>query len=337
VTGRSGLLSATTVVLAASLVAASAFAMAVLLLLVAGSQKAEAAFPGRNGDIVFSGEEYWCALAAIVRVRPDGTHLRPLTCDPYLYDYASFPAWSADGKRIAFALNNDDEGQRDLWVIGANGKHRINITDTPNFEETHPTWFPSGRKIAYFSLRHGDGGESGLKVATLGEDGKVAKTTVLTSDGGAPAISPNGKRIAFVSHRDGDAEIYVMRTDAPEGPNNRPVKLTDNATYIDTDPDWSPDGKRIVYTSFRFNGNAEDTFIMRADGSEKKNLTRNPARDQHPVFSPDGKWIAFDSNRDGGHDDIWKMRIDGTDVTKVVSADEYESDRVGHPDWQPRP
>jgi Tol biopolymer transport system component len=250
-----------------------------------------------------------------------------------MQDYAQYPAWSADGRRIVFQHDADDSDDmgRDLWVINADGKNRINITNTPNVDEWRPAWFPSGNKIAY--AREGIGAsaiDSAIEVLTLDDSSKVTKTTRLTEDGGFPAVSPNGKRLAFVSDRDGDAEIYVMRTDAPEGPNNRPVKLTDNATYSDSQPDWSPDGSRIVYSSSR-GGNWEDIFVMRADGSGKKNLNRNPARDQHPVFSPDGRWIAFDSDRDGNQE-IWKMKADGTRPTKLTNS----GDNL-QPDWQPRP
>jgi TolB protein len=319
-----------TVLLGAAVTTALVGACAIALLVVM-SQKAEAAFPGRNGDIVFTSRDapHCATLAAIVRVRPDGTGLTPLTCDPVLQDFAQYPAWSADGKRIVFQLDADDSDDmgRDLWVMGANGGNRVNITDTPNVDEWQPAWFPSGRKVAY--AREGIG-TSAIEVLTLDDSSKVTKTTRLTEDGGFPAVSPNGKRLAFVSDRDGDAEIYVMRTDAPEGPNNRPVKLTDNATYSDSQPDWSPDGSRIVYSSSR-GGNWEDIFVMRADGSGKKNLTRNPARDQHPVFSPDGRWVAFDSNRVGDYE-IWKMKADGTRPTKLTN----NGDNL-QPDWQPRP
>jgi Tol biopolymer transport system component len=253
--------------------------------------------------------------------------------------YSQYPAWSADGKKIVFQNDADDADEfgRDLWVMDANGGNRINITNTPNVDEWQPAWFPSGRKVAY--VRVGVGGSAGysaIEVLTLNAryGSKVTKTTRLTEDGSFPAVSPNGKRLAFTSDRDGDAEIYVMRTDAREGPNNRPVKLTDNATYYDSQPDWSPDGSRIVYSSAR-GGNWEDIFVMRADGSGKKNLTRNPARDQHPVFSPDGRWVAFDSDRNQasrGHSQIWKMRIDGTRLTQLTSDGENLQ-----PDWHPLP
>lgn len=308
----------------------------VIALLVVMSQKAEAAFPGRNGDIVFTSRDapHCATLAAIARVSPDGTRFTPLTCNPVMQDYAQYPAWSADGRRIVFQHDADDSDDmgRDLWVMNADGKNRINITNSPNVDEWQPAWFPSGRKVAYREVAYD---APGIEVATLGDNGRVVKRTLLTSDGVEPAISPNGKRLAFVSHRDGDAEIYVMRTDAPEGPNNRPVKLTDNATYSDMQPDWSPDGSKIVYSSAR-GDNGGDIFVMRADGSGKKNLNRNPAIDQHPVFSPDGRWVAFDSNRNQefqGRYEIWKMRADGTRPTQVTSDgfDNYQ------PDWQPRP
>jgi TolB protein len=310
------IMKASLLVLAVVLAAMVAGAAAIL----AGSPKpAEAAFPGKNGDIIFTNRES-CALADISRIHPDGTGLRDLTCNPTLHAYSQYPAWSADGKKIVFQNDADDADEfgRDLWVMDANGRNRVNITNTPNVDEWQPAWFPSGKKIAYQA--------AGIEVLTLNARGKATKTTRLTSDGAEPAISPNGKKIAFASHRDGDAEIYVMRSDIPEGPNNRPGKLTDNATYSDSQPDWSPDGSRIVYSSAR-GGNWEDIFVMRADGSGKKNLTRNPARDQHPVFSPDGRWVAFDSDRN-----LWKMRIDGTRLTQLTSDDENLQ-----PDWQPRP
>jgi Tol biopolymer transport system component len=320
----------------ASLVAAVLMACAVVVLVV--SEKAEATFPGKSGDIVFTSRGY-CADATIVRVRPDGTGLTPLTCEPILHVYSQYPAWSADGKKIVFQNDADDADEfgRDLWVMDANGRNGVNITNTPNVDEWQPAWFPSGRKVAY--VRVGVGGSAGysaIEVLTLNDryGSKVTKTTRLTEDGSFPAVSPNGKRLAFGSDRDGDSEIYVMRTDAPEGPNNRPVKLTDNATYSDSQPDWSPDGSRIVYSSAR-GGNWEDIFVMRADGSGKKNLTRNPARDQHPVFSPDGRWVAFDSDRNQasrGHSQIWKMRIDGTRLTQLTSDGENLQ-----PDWHPLP
>jgi Tol biopolymer transport system component len=161
-----------------------------------------------------------------------------------------------------FQLDRDDVDDipRDLWVMDPNGENRINNTNTPKVDKWQPAWFPSGNKIAYAKMAYTNDRNNSIEVATLGDKGKVAKTTRLAADGSSPAISPDGKMLAFVSNRDGDDEIYVMRADIPEGPNNKPRKLTDNATYRDAFPDLSPDGSKIVYDSIR-NGNW-DVFVM---------------------------------------------------------------------------
>jgi TolB protein len=196
-------------------------------------------------------------------------------------------------------------------------------TNTPNVDEWHPSWFPSGRKIAY-------SGNGNIEVATLDDSGTVVRRTrrltAIKDYPGYfpdPSVSPDGKKLAFSSIRDGDAEIYVMRTDDPAGPKNEPLQLTTNATYGDFGPNWSPDGKKLVYSSCRPEC---DIFVMRADGTGKKNLTRNPdAWEDDPAFSPNGRFVVF--ARGGG---IWKMRADGTGVTFVISDGRQ-------PDWQPRP
>ena len=93
-------------------------------------------------------------------------------------------------------------------------------------------------------------------------------------------------------------------------------------------PAWSPDGRTIVFVSWR-DGNGE-VYAMDADGSGPRNLTQNPAKDVRPAWSPDGRSIAFVSRRDS-QSEIYVMNADGSgkrNLTRDRANDDY-------PTWSP--
>ena len=85
-------------------------------------------------------------------------------------------------------------------------------------------------------------------------------------------------KIAFATDRDGNYEIYIMNTDG-----TGLQRLTDNPAD-DSNPSFSPDGKKIVFQSNR--DGSFDIYIMNADGTEQTNLTKSEAHDRYPSFSP---------------------------------------------------
>ena len=124
--------------------------------------------------------------------------------------------------------------------------------------------------------------------------------------------SSRGK-IVFHSGRAGNVHIFAMNADGTD-----PTQLTRTPTY-DFEPQWSPNGKKVVYMRFPETCCGHSTvFSMNADGSDNTQLTDGRSEDWYPIWSPNGKQIAFRSDRDGV-DDIYVMNADGSNVRRLTT------------------
>lgn len=267
--------------------------------------------PGRIAYMAqATGHDPWC----IWSMRDNGTDPLRLTEGT---SEDTWPAWSPDGRQLAFISNRD--GNRDVWVMSADATRLENITNSPA-EEWTPAWAPDGMDIAFASNRDGD-----WELYVAKPDGsQVRRLTRNAALDYAPAWSPDGGQLAFVSERDGNSEIYVVNRDGSDL-----QRLTQNQV-TDLSPRWSPDGKLIVFESYR-DGNME-IYTMAPDGSEPRNVSNEPESDEHgPSWSPDGKWITFYSNRDGSWD-ILIMLADGSQKVNLTMSTASEQAPV----WQPQ-
>ena len=193
---------------------------------------------------------------------------------------AASPAWSPDGRLIAYVRGESTLSA--IQVISEDGRESrpVQTIPTPSF---YPAWSPDGRALAFVTKV---GGAWEIHVADL-ESGEVQQLTHSPAGStgcGGPAWSPDGSLIAFDATWAGNFDIYVMRSDG-----SSVGQLTFDSA-VDARPAWSPDGKRIAFhsTRDRRSGAAIDTlegfelYVMNADGTNVKRLTRNEYFDGHP-------------------------------------------------------
>ncbi len=138
-------------------------------------------------------------------------------------------------------------------------------------------------------------------------------------------LSPDGKTIAF----DMLGDIYVM----PVG-GGTPTRISEGLAY-EVQPRFSPDGKRISFTSDR--GGGDNIWIMNADGSDKRQLTKEDFRlTNQSSWSPDGRFIAakkhFTTQRSAGTGEIWLYHVSGgAGVALVKKPSEAHQKELGEP------
>jgi serine/threonine protein kinase len=136
--------------------------------------------------------------------------------------------------------------------------------------------------------------------------------------------------IAFASSRSGLPQIYLMNSDGTE---QRAITTeTDGACQ----PDWSPDGLKIVYISpcrlKESDYSGANLYVMNADGTGREPLGGSIEGDFDPVWSPDGKSIVFTSLRDG-HAQLYKLDLETMEVIRMTETDKNIQARQA--DWSP--
>jgi Tol biopolymer transport system component len=205
----------------------------------------------------------------------------------------------------------------DLFVVDSDGSNRRQLTRSGDGIDYNPTWSPDGRHIAFRTTRgesyRGDVDPSNIFVINSNGSGERQLTPPRRDLGGSgglfPAWSPRGDRIAF-SNGHG---INLMR---PDGTVVKTLGVQGECSV------WSPDGSRIMFCSNAIDRGKRvdnwDVFVMGADGSNVRRLTRDPAQDYPGAGSPDGKHIVFASNRSGNFD-LYLVDADGTNLRRITN------------------
>jgi dipeptidyl aminopeptidase/acylaminoacyl peptidase len=218
---------------------------------------------------------------------------------------ATAPEWSPDGKMIAFLSDREKDGERQVWMMMANGGE---------------AWAVTAHK----------GGISGFRFAPDG------KRLVLTATDQASKDEEDRKKVkddTIVI----DQDIRMSHLWLFDIEKKEEKRLTEG-TFTVSDPQWSPDGARITYTTRPTpkadDGDLSDLWMLTVATGEKKKIVGDTGSSDNARWSPDGKWIAYVGNPESGggvaNSYLYLMPADGGPARKLNEQFELS---VGTPVW----
>ena len=313
-------------------------AVAAAAVAVAATEAAETTFGGKNGAIAFrrySNPER--SAGAVFTIAADGKRERRVTRPPAgaLDDQ---PDWAPDGSLLTFIRCPRNTGCG-LYTVRPDGTGLARLSPpcplgakAPKCEDDEtPTFSRDGQLIAFGRYTGGDGNA----LVVVNRRGLGLRTIVPLRNGVEvldPQFSPDGTQLLFVQHNFGAAKprngtaIFVVGLD---GSGMR--RVTPWTLDAGDGPDWSPDGKWILFRSDTPRLRQAQIYRIRPDGAELTRLTLFPQRTWvgSSSFSPDGRWIVYAATGAGGKPDVFVMRTDGTGMRPVTRTGAWDS----APDW----
>jgi TolB protein len=319
---------------------------------------AHATAPGANGRIAFMRYRLYDGAPSDIWVaNANGTSEHRVTRAPKRYEDDQ-PDWSPDGTRLVFTRcpMSDVNGRCHVFAVGASGTKLTRLGPSCNGpppgceDRLGASWSPDGRSIA-FSREWGPVRSNQIEFSDIyvadASGRHPRRITHFTSakpyslDVGTTMWSPDGRRIAFEVQNAAHTKpvnrraIYVVNRDGSGLRQLTPWKLD-----AGDQPDWSPDGTRILFRSISTGDFTRgDLYSIAPDGTGLHRVTHfgTIPRVLSGSYSPDGRQILFattsgatDPSR--GLPDLFEMRTDGTHIRQVTHSENWD----GWPDWGPR-
>lgn len=329
------------------LVLAVAAIAAIAVVVIAGYLAPRDEPAAVTGDLIAYGcKEQNNPWYAVCVAPSDGTGTERLTTHLPTTD----PAWSPDGRRLAFT-RNEDTGEStlfthdDVFVMGSDGGDVRQLTpDKDGRSLSQPTWSPDGRQLAYVDgesvqsavpSRYGD-------LFVIGDDGSEVRrlTRGPVSD---PDWSPDGREIVFVRGENlptpaANDDVWVIDLDTGA---ERQLTKTPPGTF-EAGPAWSPDGSRIAFSRYvstsQYDGVAS-IHVMKRDGTGERQVLAHKLFAYAPyslAWSPDGKTIAFETSSSIECISISLLDVGSGSVRPLTSCTRPREVTVA-PAWQPAP
>ena len=253
-----------------------------------------------------------------------------LTSGP-VYDYQ--PDWSPDGRTVVFARYAHDAIELQLLDLASGSVTPLTANGAVNLE---PRWSPDGSRLAFVSSMYNgrwhifvlspEGAKDPLRL-TEDNDSKLARYYYSKWDHYiSPTWSTDGKEIIFVSNRGhihGTGGFWRMEAH----PGAAPRELRYEETTWKARPDWSPDGTRVIYSSY-LGRQWNQLWLMTSEGGDPFPLTYGEFDATAPRWSHDGSHIAFVSN-ESGNTSLWVIDVVGARRQRVEARERRYHGTVG--------
>ncbi|MDB4912265.1 MAG: hypothetical protein JWO39_3088 [Gemmatimonadetes bacterium] len=237
------------------------------------------------------------------------------------YDYQ--PDVSPDGRWVAFDRYDGNSVELELLELATGKVAPLTSNHAVNLE---PRWSPNGSRLAFVSTSF----EGRWHVYTMDvRDGRGAAPQRITTDRDSklpryyysvydhylsPTWSPNGKELILISNRGqiwGTGGFWRMGAE----PSDSMRQIHFEETTWKARPDWSPDGKRVVYSSY-VGTQYNQLWLMTSDGGVPFELTYGAFDATSPRWSRDARHIAYISN-EGGNTSLWVLDMPGAAKRRV--------------------
>jgi Tol biopolymer transport system component len=270
--------------------------------------------------------------------------------------------FSFDGKRLIFQSTRPPYACDQMFIMNVDGSD-VHLVSTGKGRTTCGYFYPDGKHILYssthlsgascpprpdYSKGYVWGVYSSFRIFYATDRGEILRQLAPAPGYNAEStLSADGRKIVFTSSRDGDLDIYTMDPDGSD------VKRLTNRLGYDGGPFFSPDGQWIVYRAHHPTDPEEvarykarlaedlvepmlmDLFVMRADGSEQRQITRLGGASFAPSFFPGSRRIIFASNYESpgtSHFELYAIDRDGSNLERLTFTGGFHAFPMFSPD-----
>lgn len=255
-------------------------------------------------------------------VDSDGENLRRLT---NLSDVVMSPAWSPDGRRIAYTAAW--EGRWQIYELDLAARRTRTIPLDVQGTIMTPAYHPDGRTLAFAVASQG--GQRGIYTYDLGRDCCLNRVVQSSRDDLSPTFSPDGSMIAFNSNRLGDAvpQVYAVPTGGGDPDLISPYGFDQQGYY--TSPDWSPEGDVVAFHGRVTRGGPFQILLARMGEQGRLTQLTSEGWNEDPSWAPDARHLVFRGERSWGKGLFVVDTVTGNVRTVLAGVD------VDTPSWSP--